>query len=138
MKSLLHIALLSCLLAGCVNLKQNVQTSNPTGQIADNRWDYFNGSPVHYTSYHRTVVKDSTAIVNERTDKFAGTLNIQIGRAKAYFTLGDSVVELLEFEDRQEKDRWVDLLILQQTRLLCLDELVHGCSREISSCDREA
>ncbi|WP_443646885.1 hypothetical protein [Candidatus Ponderosibacter sp. Uisw_141_02] len=48
---------------------------NVTGQISDNKSDYYNGTPQHYTSVLRDIHKDGLLIVNEQTDAFAGRFN---------------------------------------------------------------
>ena len=56
--------------------KQNIQIGNLTGQVKDNKWDYFNGSPIHYTSSQRSVYKQNIMTLNENTDLFSAHFNL--------------------------------------------------------------
>ena len=53
-------------ISGCgVQQVQHVQSGNLTGKVIDNRWDYYDGNPVHYSSTQRTLVFDGMMAVNE-------------------------------------------------------------------------
>lgn len=67
---------LTSILVACGGLKQNVQKGNQTGKIEDNKWDYYSGVPVHYTSFTRSLYKDAMNVKNEKTDSFSATFNI--------------------------------------------------------------
>lgn len=79
-------------------MTQNIQVGNQTGKIIDNKWDYYNGAPVHYTSTQRDVYKDDILAVNETTDAFSGTFNFQksANKASLFFNGETFILDLVE------------------------------------------
>ena len=88
--------------ASCGGLKQNVQVGNVTGQISDNKWDYYNGTPQHYTSVLRDVYKDGLLVVNEQTDAFAGTFNFAESSEKASAVFNGETTILTKVDNPME------------------------------------
>lgn len=82
LKAICRLGLVVFVVSSC-GLNQNIQVGNTTGKVADNKWDYYNGSPQHYTSFQRSVTKSGMMIVNESTDAFSGNFNFQSGVDKA-------------------------------------------------------
>jgi hypothetical protein len=87
------------LITGCVSLPQNQQIGNNSGQIKDNRWDYFAGTPVRYTSTSRTVSKEKILVTSEVTDSFSATLNAPRNGEKASLLMNGVSVVLNRLED---------------------------------------
>ena len=99
------------LLTGCMTVEQNIQTGNTSGKIADNRWDYYNAQPIHYTSFQITNYQDQLAIKNELTDAFSGTLTVNDQKKNAYIVFNDKTIKLKKFTDQKTKDAWVKLFV---------------------------
>lgn len=75
----MRLVLLMCIslfISGC--LTQNIQHGNPTGKVSDNRWDYYNGTPTHYTSFIRSGYVGGVETIRENTDAFSGTYNLPL------------------------------------------------------------
>jgi len=100
--------------ASCGGLKQNVQVGNVTGKIADNKWDYYNGTPQHYTSIQRSIFKDGILTVNEVTDAFSGTFNFQESSEKASVVFNGETLIMTKLEDPNElvKGGWEPKFLL--------------------------
>lgn len=99
------------LLGACTTLQPNIQRGNASGHSSDNRWDYFDGTPVHYTSSVRTLQKGDATLLNEKTDRFSGTLSVQTERRKAYITFNGTTIDLIQFSDPSTKEQWLRLLL---------------------------
>jgi len=76
MKNILILISSIFILSACMVQKQNIQLGNLTGQIKDNKWDYYNDSPVHYTSQQRSIFKQGVMTINETTDAFSAHFNL--------------------------------------------------------------
>jgi hypothetical protein len=99
------------MMMGCMTVEQNIQPDNTSGKIADNRWDYYNAVPVHYTSTQITVYQDQLALKNEMTDAFSGTLTVNDRKKNAYILFNDKTIKLDQFTDQRTKDSWVKLFV---------------------------
>lgn len=88
-------------LSGCMQQTQHVQVGNPTGKVDDNKWDYYNGTPIHYTSFQRTVIKEGITTINEATDAFSGIFNLSKINEKGSVVFGDRTV-ILSLSDEND------------------------------------
>ena len=93
---------------GCANQQQHIQRGNSTGIIADNRWDYYDATPIHYTSYQRSAYKENILVMNERTDAFSSTVNLSKRDTKGAITFRDKVIILKLIDDDSKIDKIID------------------------------
>lgn len=96
------------LITGCLSQEQNIQSGNVSGKIADNKWDYYKGLPIHYTSSQIIKFQDKVLIKNELTDAFSGTLTVNDKKKNVYVTFNGKTFVLNKFSDQATKDLWVD------------------------------
>lgn len=96
--------IISAAIVACAPLKQNVQIGNSTGKIEDNRWDYYDGRPVPYTSNQRSVTKNDLVTANEMTDMFQVTINAEKGKEKAVMVMNGQTIFLTRFNQSTRKD----------------------------------
>jgi len=103
------VALVTLLaLAGCTSLTQNVQQGNPTGNLTDNKWDYYNGTPIHYTSFSRGLYKKALTVRQETTDAFSAVFNAEKGRESATVDFNRRVIILKKFDDENAIDELIE------------------------------
>lgn len=76
MKNIILLIFSIFMLSACMVQKQNIQLGNTTGKIVDNKWDYYNNTPIHYTSSGRSIYKNGLNVLNENTDAFTATFNL--------------------------------------------------------------
>ena len=95
-------------LAGCANLQQNIQHGNPTKQVTDNRWDYYNGTPVHYTSFNRGLYKNALIVRQEPTDMFSTSLNLDKNSGVAVAEFNGKILSLNQLNDMLKIDRLIE------------------------------
>lgn len=91
-------------LAACAPLKPNIQIGNTTGKIENNRWDYYDGRTVPYTSTQRSVTKTDLMTANEKTDMFQVNINAPKGSAQAVIIMNGETIRLSRFTDLEKKD----------------------------------
>ncbi len=93
-KDILIILIASFFISGCGGLNQNIQRGNITGNVEDNKWDYYDGQPVHYTSVKRRLYKNKILVSDEKTDKFNGMVTIDKSKDIAYIIFNDKTFTL--------------------------------------------
>ncbi len=93
------------IVSGCTSLQQNIQHGNATGRVDDNRWDYYNGSPTHYTSFNRSLVKNAIRITEENTDRFSMSSNIDKNRDTAILEFNGKAVTLYRITSKVIVDK---------------------------------
>ena len=99
---------ISISISGCGILKQNIQHGNITGEVKDNKWDYYDGRPTHYTSYLLDVHKNTIMIKQEKTDSFSAIINIDKKRNFAIITYNNKTLTLKKFNDEVKVDYWIE------------------------------
>ena len=88
------VVLISVLIGGCTSQIPHIQQGNTTGQVQDNRWDYFTNSPTHYTSYQRTMYARDMQVINENTDAFSAIFNLDRSKSNGTVIFNRAVVPL--------------------------------------------
>jgi hypothetical protein len=108
---ILMIGAILPLLVGCLSPEQNIQVGNLSGKVSDNKWDYYNGIPVRYTSNGNTVYQDAVIVKNELTDAFSASLTVNDNKKIAFIVLNNKTIKLNKFDDKKTKDLWVNLFL---------------------------
>jgi hypothetical protein len=103
--SLLFFIVAASFLSACAPLKSNIQTGNATGKIEQNSWDYYNGTPISYTSNQRLVTTNDLIVANEITDNFQIVINAQKDINKAILVMNGKTIVLGRFSDGEGLDR---------------------------------
>ena len=96
------------ILSSCMVQKQNIQLGNLTGQVKDNKWDYFNGSPIHYTSTQRSVYKQDIMTISEYTDSFSAHFNLDNSNSKGAVVFNNDtyIVNTISKEEFLNVSNW--------------------------------
>jgi hypothetical protein len=81
-------------ISGCGGLIQNIQYRNPTTEIKNNKWDYFDGSTVDYTSFSFSEYENKSLLKNEDSFKYYATLNIDKNKGLALIQYQGDIVKL--------------------------------------------
>lgn len=115
MKNLLILICSIFILSACMVQKQNIQLGNLTGQVKDNKWDYYNGSPIHYTSFQRTLTKEGIMTLNEATDGFSAYYNLDKSKLKGAVVFNNETFILNTIPksnflniSKWEDEKWLD------------------------------
>lgn len=121
----LKAIILCVILSSCMQQTLHVQQGNPTGLVKDNKWDYYNGIPIHYTSYQRDITKDGILVVNEVTDAFSGTFNLDKSKQKGSLLFnGQTIIVTAASADqiRQKRSNWSDTMVNSYDKLYTAEE----------------
>lgn len=96
-------------ISGCGGLNQNIQHGNITGNIEDNKWDYYDGQSVHYTSIKRRFYKNKVLVSDEKTDQFNGMVTLDKNKDIAYIIFNDKKFTLTRVPkslDNKKDENW--------------------------------
>lgn len=104
MKKFILIFALVLTISGCTQLKPNIQHGNSIGTVEGNKWDYYDGTPIPYTSNQRTTTKGDLFTANEMTDMFQAKVNAAKGSDKAILVMNDKTIVLSKFNKKEMFD----------------------------------
>ncbi len=91
--------------SGCGGLSQYVQYRNPTVDIKNNKWDYYDGSSVDYTSFSLSEYGTNKALLkNEETVQYNATVNIDKSRGLALIHYEGAILKLKKVNSQDRID----------------------------------
>ncbi len=94
--------------SGCGGLNQNVQYRNPTTELKNNKWDYYDGSSIDYISFSFSEYGNGTLLKNEDSVKYNATVNIDRSKGLALIQYQGDILKLKKVTSQNRVDLLLD------------------------------